>query len=67
MIFLKWRQRIRRSRAISMLSEGIPVLAAAHKLGYSTISVFIPMFQSATAATPNTFRGLARDEAETSS
>lgn len=34
---------------------------------YSTHSAFIAMFQAATGATPNAFRGLARDEDKTSS
>ncbi|MCZ7911474.1 hypothetical protein O9X94_19290 [Agrobacterium leguminum] len=49
-----------------MLSDGFPVQTVSHKLGYSTNSAFIAMFQAATGATPNAFRGLARDEDETS-
>ncbi|WP_429817656.1 helix-turn-helix domain-containing protein [Ensifer sp. B1-9] len=67
MSFLKWRQRLRLSRALAMLADGFPVQTVAHKLGYSTTSAFIAMFQSATGATPNAFRGLARKEDETSS
>lgn len=67
MSFLKWRQRLRLSRALAMLADGFPVQTVARKLGYSTTSAFIAMFQSATGATPNAFRGPARKESETSS
>jgi AraC-like DNA-binding protein/quercetin dioxygenase-like cupin family protein len=56
MTFLKWRQRLRISRAIAMLSDGHSVQTVAQKLGYSTTSAFIVMFQGSTGVTPNTFR-----------
>ncbi|WP_428845913.1 helix-turn-helix domain-containing protein [Agrobacterium cucumeris] len=65
-IYSNLRQRLRLSRALAMLSDGFPVQTVSHKLGYSTNSAFIAMFQAATGATPNAFRGLARDEDETS-
>ncbi|WP_244597505.1 hypothetical protein [Rhizobium hidalgonense] len=35
-----------------------------HRLGYSTTSAFIAMFQAAIGATPNAFRGRLREEEE---
>lgn len=61
MTFVKWRQRLRLSRAIAMLSDGFSVQAVAHKLGYSTTSAFIVMFQGAIGVTPNAFRGRLRE------
>jgi len=56
MSFMQWRQRLRLSRAIIMLSNGLSVQVVAKKLGYSTTSAFIVMFQRAMGSTPNTFR-----------
>ncbi|MCY1304832.1 hypothetical protein D9M70_546040 [compost metagenome] len=39
-----------------MLSDGLTVQSVAKKLGYSTPSAFIAMFQKAMGATPNAFR-----------
>ncbi|WP_245441603.1 AraC family transcriptional regulator [Rhizobium vallis] len=64
MSFVKWRQRLRLSRAIAMLSDGLSVQTVGHKLGYSTTSAFIAMFQGAIGATPNAFRGSLREEDE---
>lgn len=62
MSFMKWRQRLRLSRALAMLSDGLSVQTIAQKLGYSTTSAFIAMFQGAIGATPNAFRGRLRKE-----
>lgn len=62
MTFLEWRQRLRLSRALTMLSDGLSVQAIAHKLGYSTTSAFIAMFHRAIGTTPNAFRGRSREE-----
>ncbi|MCY1364665.1 HTH-type transcriptional regulator NimR [compost metagenome] len=56
MSFIKWKQRLRLSRALAMLSDGLTVQSVAKKLGYSTPSAFIAMFQKAMGATPNAFR-----------
>ncbi|HCI7190481.1 helix-turn-helix transcriptional regulator [Acinetobacter baumannii] len=56
MSFMQWRQRLRLSRAVVMLSNGLTVQVVARKLGYSTTSSFIAMFQKAMGSTPNTFR-----------
>lgn len=56
MSFMQWRQRLRLSRAVVMLSNGLSVQVVAKKLGYSTTSAFIAMFQRAMGSTPNTFR-----------
>ena len=57
MSFLEWRRRLRLSRALSMLADGLSVQSIAQKLGYSTTSAFIVMFQKAIGQTPNVFRG----------
>lgn len=56
MTFLKWRQRLRVLRALSLLTEGFSVIAISKTLGYSTPSAFIAMFQKATGDTPETLR-----------
>lgn len=61
MSFVKWRQRLRISRAIAMLTEGLPVQVVARKLGYRTSSAFIAMFQDEIGATPHTFKCRLRD------
>lgn len=61
MTFIEWRQRLRLSRALTMLSDGISVQLVAQKLGYSTTSAFIVMFQKEVGATPNSFRVKSRD------
>nr|WP_278116146.1 helix-turn-helix transcriptional regulator [Mesorhizobium sp. WSM4875]WIE94656.1 helix-turn-helix transcriptional regulator [Mesorhizobium sp. WSM4875] len=62
MSFVKWRQRLRLSRAVAMLADGLSVQTVSHKLGYATTSAFIAMFQGALGTTPNVFRGRLRDE-----
>ncbi|AXW47141.1 AraC family transcriptional regulator [Ralstonia solanacearum] len=62
MTFMEWRQRLRLSRALAMLADGLSVQSVAQKLGYTTTSAFIAMFQKAVGATPNTFRGRLRQE-----
>lgn len=64
MTFLEWRQRLRLSRALAMLSDGLSVQAVAQNLGYSTTSAFIAMFQKAVGATPNAFRGRLREKGD---
>ncbi|ACE94880.1 probable transcriptional regulator protein, AraC family (plasmid) [Rhizobium etli CIAT 652] len=64
MSFVKWRQRLRLARAVPMLADGLSVQTVAHKLGYSTTSAFIAMFQDAIGATPNAFRGRLREHDE---
>lgn len=61
MSFVEWRQRLRLSRALTMLSDGLAVQTVAQKLGYSTTSAFIVMFQREIGATPNAFRGRTKD------
>jgi AraC-like DNA-binding protein/quercetin dioxygenase-like cupin family protein len=64
MTFLEWRQRLRLSRALTMLSDGLSVQSIAHKLGYSTPSAFIAMFQRTVGTTPNAFRVRKREAGE---
>lgn len=66
MSFADWRQRLRISRALSMLSEGLTVQSIAPKLGYGTTSAFIAMFQKAIGVTPNEFRGRSQEESRSS-
>ena len=66
MSFVKWRQRLRLNRAVAMLADGLSVQTVAYRLGYSTTSAFIAMFQGAVGATPNAFRGRLRQEDESS-
>ncbi|WP_234879288.1 AraC family transcriptional regulator [Sinorhizobium americanum] len=66
MTFVKWRQRLRLSRAVAMLSDGHSVQTVAQKLGYGTTSAFIVMFQGAIGVTPNAFRTRLREGADTS-
>ncbi|WP_262137601.1 AraC family transcriptional regulator [Pseudomonas sp. Marseille-Q5117] len=67
MSFIKWKQRLRLSRALAMLSDGLTVQSVAKKLGYSTPSAFIAMFQKAMGATPNAFRSKSSDNTQFSS
>ncbi|MDR9806882.1 AraC family transcriptional regulator [Rhizobium hidalgonense] len=53
---------LRLSRALAMLADGLSVQTVGHRLGYSTTSAFIAMFQAAIGATPNAFRGRLREE-----
>ncbi|RUM07983.1 AraC family transcriptional regulator [Rhizobium chutanense] len=62
MSFVKWRQRLRLTRAVAMLADGLSVQTVAHKLGYGTTSAFIAMFQGTIGATPNAFRSRLREE-----
>ncbi|MBF8774040.1 AraC family transcriptional regulator [Pseudomonas fulva] len=56
MSLAKWKQRLRLSRALKMLSDGMTVQAVSQSLGYSTPSAFITMFQKAMGTTPNNLR-----------
>lgn len=66
MSFVKWRQRLRLSRAVAMLADGLSVQTVAYRLGYGTTSAFIAMFQAAIGATPNAFRGRLQEGDEVS-
>ena len=63
MSFAKWRQRLRLTRAMTMLTDGRPIRAIANELGYSTTSAFIAMFQAAIGVTPSVFRERCDDDA----
>lgn len=56
MSLAKWKQRLRLSRALKMLSDGMTVQTISQTLGYSTPSAFITMFQKAMGTTPNNLR-----------
>lgn len=56
MSLARWKQRLRLSRALKMLNDGMTVQAVSQNLGYSTPSAFITMFQKAMGATPNNLR-----------
>lgn len=56
MSLAKWKQRLRLSRALKMLSDGMTVQTISQTLGYSTPSAFITMFQKAMGTTPNNIR-----------
>jgi len=64
MSFAKWRQRLRLTRAMTMLVEGRPIASVATELGYSTTSAFIAMFQGAIGVTPGAFRDRSGDESK---
>ncbi|CAB3706532.1 AraC family transcriptional regulator [Achromobacter pestifer] len=56
MSFNEWRQRLRVVSALGMLEAGHPVQDVARKLGYSTPSAFIAMFQRLTGESPDSAR-----------
>lgn len=60
MSLAKWKQRLRLSRALKMLADGMTVQAVSHSLGYSTPSAFITMFQKAMGTTPNNLRKIPK-------
>jgi AraC-like DNA-binding protein len=44
MSFVRWRQHVRLARALSQLSQGLPIKAVARDAGYASCSAFIAMF-----------------------
>lgn len=64
MTFVEWRQRLRLSRAISLLATDMTVQTIAHKLGYGSSSTFIRMFRETTDFTPQHFRRRMSDPNE---
>ncbi|MCZ7911505.1 helix-turn-helix transcriptional regulator [Agrobacterium leguminum] len=56
MTFQGWRQQLRLSRAVAMLSEGRSVRVISEALGYRTPSAFITMFTAAKGCTPTVYR-----------
>ncbi|MCZ7934788.1 helix-turn-helix transcriptional regulator [Agrobacterium leguminum] len=60
MTFQGWRQQLRLSRAVAMLSEGRSVRVISQALGYRTPSAFITMFTSAKGCTPTVYRAQLR-------
>ena len=56
MSFNDWRQRLRVVSALGMLDAGLPVQDVARRLGYSTPSAFIAMFQRLTGESPDSAR-----------
>ena len=59
MSFNDWRQRLRVVSALGMLDAGLPVQDVARRLGYSTPSAFIAMFQRLTGNRPTARGGAA--------
>ena len=59
MSFNDWRQRLRVVSALGMLDAGLPVQDVARRLGYSTPSAFIAMFQRLTGESPDSARRAA--------
>lgn len=56
MSFNEWRQRLRVVAALEQLETGASVQTVAQRLGYSTPSAFIAMFQRLTGAAPDSIR-----------
>ena len=63
MSFNDWRQRLRVVSALGMLDAGLPVQDVARRLGYSTPSAFIAMFQRLTGESPDSARRRSGDAA----
>ena len=61
MSFNDWRQRLRVVSALGMLDAGLPVQDVARRLGYSTPSAFIAMFQRLTGESPDSARRRSGD------
>ncbi|HEX4816773.1 MAG TPA: helix-turn-helix transcriptional regulator [Nonomuraea sp.] len=52
MSFPQWRTQLRLHRALSLLAEGMPVTAVAHRCGWASASAFIDVFRRAYGHTP---------------
>lgn len=59
MSFSEWRQRLRFLHAISLLEQGETVQDIAARLGYSSSSALIAMFQQQSGTTPERYRTAA--------
>lgn len=59
MPFSEWRQRLRFLHAISLLEQGEAVQDIAARLGYSSSSALIAMFQQQSGTTPERYRTAA--------
>lgn len=55
MSFGKWRQQLRRMKAMQLLAEGAKLTHAAVEAGYSTPSAFISMFRKTLGTTPSAY------------
>ncbi len=51
----RWRQQVRLTRAVALLSEGRRVADVAHEVGYRTPSAFVAAFRKAMGTTPKRF------------
>ena len=57
----EWRQRLKVTKAMSMLNQGKSVEHIAYDLGYANASAFINMFKRWMKLTPDQFRKLFQD------
>lgn len=55
MSFVRWRQHVRLARALSQLSQGLPIKAVARDAGYASCSAFIAMFHRVLGVTPTEY------------
>ncbi|CAM3631912.1 AraC family transcriptional regulator [Occultella aeris] len=55
MSFSQWRTVVRMSAASALLTDGHPVSAVAHRVGYATTSAFSAAFRRAVGVTPSEF------------
>jgi AraC-like DNA-binding protein/quercetin dioxygenase-like cupin family protein len=53
--FMQWRQVLRVHRALSLLSEGLPVQEVAELMGYAQSSTFIASFKRVMGTTPGAY------------
>ena len=55
MSFGRWRTHVRLRAALPLLAGGMPVAAAAHRVGYATPSAFVAVFRKIVGVTPGAY------------
>jgi AraC-like DNA-binding protein len=55
MSFGRWRTHVRLRAALPLLAGGMPVAAAAHRVGYATPSAFVAVFRKVVGVTPGAY------------
>jgi AraC-like DNA-binding protein len=57
MTFGRWRAQLRLAAALPLLAAGMPVTAAAHRVGYGSASAFVAAFRRAVGVAPGRYFG----------
>ncbi len=55
--FAQWRTAVRMRAAVGLLASGMPVVAVARHVGYTSPSAFVQSFRATVGTTPGAYAG----------